>query len=216
MCHKWRIFRVQWVSCPLPPPSRCCPPPQPLLPLHPYLPSTKNTPTWASFWCLVRLRLCPLLKMKHTPFVACFLCSAAILRRVSSPSLLPPIAANTPPPRLPSPPLPTYQARKTCPHGRVFGVWSAFICPPLPKTKNAPSVRVFLFQRTLCSPHRAEHLKHTYGCVFCVQHIFCLFSPVLVTTFLGNFLFRYILFKYICGVVDIIIYLFELFYLAPF
>ena len=41
-----------------------------------------------------------------------------------------------------------------------------------------------------------------------------MFSPILVTTFLDNFLFRYILFKYICGVVDIIICLFEFLYLA--
>ena len=82
----------------------------------------------------------------------------------------------------------------------------------------------------LQSPSCQTPKTHPYGCVFCVQHIFCLcqtpkhthvgvflmFSPILVTTFLGNSIFRYILFKYICGVIDIIICLFELFYLAPF
>ena len=46
--------------------------------------------------------------------------------------------------------------------------------------------------------------------------VFLVFSSFLVTPFLGNFLFRYILFRYIYGVIDIIIYLFESFYLAPF
>ena len=136
--HLWHIFCVQrlffvrWVSCP----------PRP--PLHPYLPSMKNMPAWACFWCLVRLHLFPPAENE-----TCAICGTFfVFSGYSLVGILP-----LPPPsrcHQHSPPLSplstsTYQARKTCPHGCVFGVWSAFVCPPLPKMKNAPSVHAFLF-----------------------------------------------------------------------
>ena len=78
-------------------------------------------------------------------------------------------------------------ARKpeTHPHGCVSGIFWLF---PTPRTLPPPQSDRFRLELVgHSSHHRAEHLKHTCGCVFCVQRIFCLFSPVLVTTFLGIF-----------------------------
>jgi len=92
--------------------------------------------------------------------------------------------------------------------------------PPLPhhaNTWNASTGMCFRCWLALCSKPEAWPM----GAMFLVSAassacaeqcgVFLVFSP-----FLGNFLLRYILFRYIYGVIDIIIYLFELFYLVPF
>jgi len=118
----------------------------------------------------------------------------------------------------------------SCGHMDAFLV-SACSLPP-EKQKHAPMGVFLLFCRLPSPPPPCQHLKRIHRDVFqvlagsllktrsmahgamflvsaassaCAEQcgVFLVFSP-----FLGNFLFRYILFRYIYGVIDIIIYLF--------
>jgi len=64
------------------------------------------------------------------------------------------------------------QKPETHPHGCVSGISWLF---PTPRTLPPPQSDRFQSEPVgYSSPRRTEHLKHTCGCVFCVQRIFCL------------------------------------------
>ena len=137
--HLWHIFCVQrlffvrWVSCP---------PPRP--PLHPYLPSMKNMPTWACFWCLVRLHLFPPAENE-----TCAICGAFfVFSGYSSVGILPlPPPARChqhSPPAAPRSPLPTKHEKHA--HMGVFLVFGPpLFVPPCQKWKMRPVCTCFFF-----------------------------------------------------------------------